>query len=100
MTCDPLLSWQDIFGLSVDLFYLRDQQKREADFLLTWEKSPWLIVECKLTAGGSFTALNYFAARLGVKQRFLVVKEHGVDHVDKASGARALSANRFLNTMV
>jgi hypothetical protein len=64
---------QDVFGLAIDLFYLRDMEKREADFLLTWEKTPWLIVECKLTAGGSLTTLNYFADRLAVSQRFQVV---------------------------
>lgn len=92
--------FQDVFGLNVELFYLRDLEKREVDFLLTWEKNPWLVVECKLTAGGSLTALNYFADRLGVKQRYLVVCEEGVDHVDKASGVRALSANRFLGALV
>jgi hypothetical protein len=92
--------FQDVFGLAVDLFYLRDLEKREADFLLTWEKSPWLIVECKLTAGGSLTALNYFAERLKIKQRFLVVREEGVDHIDRTSGVRALSASRFLTALV
>jgi predicted AAA+ superfamily ATPase len=92
--------FQDVFGLAVELFYLRDLEKREADFLLTWEKTPWLIVECKLTAGGSLTALNYFADRLKIKQRFLVVQAEGVDHVDRAHGVRALSASRFLTALV
>ena len=92
--------FQDVFGLAVDLFYLRDLEKREADFLLTWEKTPWLIVECKLTAGGSLTSLNYFANRLTVGRRFQVVRQDGVDHVDKKTGVRTLSANRFLTALV
>lgn len=92
--------FQDVFGLAVDLFYLRDLEKRETDFMLTWEKTPWLIVECKLTAGGSLTAVNYFADSLAIKQRFLVVLEEGVDYVDQATGVRALSANRFLTALV
>lgn len=92
--------FQDVFGLAVDLFYLRDLEKREADFLLTWEKTPWLIVECKLTAGGSLTTLNYFADRLAVGQRFQVVQQDGVDHVDKRTGVRTISANRFLTALV
>ena len=92
--------FQDVFGVAVDLFYLRDLEKREADFLLTWERNPWLIVECKLAAGGSLTALNYFADRLKIKQRFLVVREEDVDHVNRATGIRALSANRFLAALV
>ena len=91
--------FQDVFGLNVGLFYLRDLEKREVDFLLTWEETPWLIVECKLAPGGSLTALNYFADRLAIGQRFLVVQEEGVDHVDRATGVRALSANRFLTAL-
>ena len=91
--------FQDVFGLAVDLFYLRDMEKREADFLLTWEKTPWLIVECKLTAGGSLTTLNYFADRLAVSQRFQVVQQDGVDHAEKKTGVRTISANRFLTAL-
>jgi len=92
--------FQDVFGLSVDLFYLRDMEKREVDFLLTWEKNPWVIVECKLSAGGSLTSLNYFADRLEVGQRFQVVQQDGVDHVDRKANVRTLSASRFLTALV
>lgn len=92
--------FQDVFGLAVDLFYLRDLEKREADFLITWEKTPWLIFECKLTAGGSLAALNYFADRLAVGQRFQVVQQDGVDHVDQRTGIRTMSASRFLTALV
>ena len=91
--------FQDVFGLAVDMFYLRDMEKREADFLLTWEKTPWLIVECKLTAGGSLTTLNYFADRLAVSQRFQVVQQDGVDHAEKKTRVRTISANRFLTAL-
>jgi predicted AAA+ superfamily ATPase len=91
--------FQDVFGLAVDLFYLRDMEKREADFLLTWEKTPWLIVECKLTAGGSLTTLNYFADRLAVSRRFQVVQQGGVDHAEKKTEVRTISANRFLTAL-
>jgi len=84
----------------VELFYLRDLEKREADFLLTWQQKPWLIVECKLKPGGSLTALHYFAHRLAVEHRFLVVQQAGVDHVDKATAVRTLSADRFLTALM
>ena len=91
---------QDVFGLDVDLHYLRDLEKREVDFMVTWAKSPWLIIECKLKAGGSLTALNYFADRLEVPGRYLVVAETGVDHRDRATGIRTMSAGRFLTALV
>ena len=91
---------QDAFGLSVDLFYLRDLEKREVDFLVTWEGQPWLAVECKLSPGGSLRNLCHFAERLEVANKVLVTLASGVDHLDKASGIRILSAERFLTALV
>ncbi|MCD4708049.1 MAG: ATP-binding protein [Candidatus Sabulitectum sp.] len=90
----------DTFGYSARLFYLRDTDKREVDFLIEWENKPWLIVECKLKQGGKLLPLRYFADRLGVIERFMVVKENGVDYVEHNSNVRVMSANRFLNAFV
>jgi len=38
--------YQDVFGIDMGLYYLRDLEKREADFLLTWEKK--LLQEIRL----------------------------------------------------
>lgn len=91
--------YQDAFGLDVELFYLRDLEKREADFLVAWGKTPWLILECKLSAGGSLTPLRHFADRLNIKHRFLVVLQEGVDYLDRATGVRSISASRFLTAL-
>ncbi|MFU8781406.1 MAG: DUF4143 domain-containing protein [Kiritimatiellia bacterium] len=90
----------DAMGEKVELYYLRDLEKREFDFLVTREQKPWLIVECKMQAGGSLTALNYFSQHLKVDQRFMVVLASGVDHVDRSSGIRVVSADRFLSVLV
>ena len=39
--------WTDLTGVQYSLFYLRDKQKRETDFLIVKEKKPWLMVEVK-----------------------------------------------------
>ena len=90
----------DVFGKVMDLYYLRDLEKREVDFLVTLDKQPWLIVECKLQAGGSLTPLAYFSDRLKVDQRFMVVLANGVDYLDRSSGIRVVSADRFLSSLV
>ena len=90
----------DVMGEKMELYYLRDLEKREVDFLVTREQKPWLIVECKKQAGGSLTALNYFSQHLKVDQRFMVVLASGVDHVDRSSGIRVVSADRFLSVLV
>jgi predicted AAA+ superfamily ATPase len=90
---------QDAFGLKVELHYLRDQQKREVDFLLTWEGDPWLLIEAKLS-GGETGPLRYFGDRLGVASRFLVSQESAGESYDRASGVRVLPAARFLGALV
>lgn len=41
--------WTDSGEGLFELFFLRDKEKREIDFLLTREKKPWLAVEAKLS---------------------------------------------------
>jgi predicted AAA+ superfamily ATPase len=40
--------WTDSGEGIFDLFYLKDKEKREIDFLVTKDGQPWLPVECKL----------------------------------------------------
>jgi hypothetical protein len=35
--------------VSADLYYLRNKQKQETDFLMTRERDPWLLIEAKLS---------------------------------------------------
>ncbi|MCK5131952.1 MAG: ATP-binding protein [Candidatus Sabulitectum sp.] len=90
----------DTYGYSARLFYVRDTDKREVDFLIEWENKPWLIVECKLKQGGRLQPLKYFGERLDITERFMVVMENGVDYVEQNSNVRIISADRFLNAFV
>ncbi len=40
--------WTDSTGRKFDLYYVRNKQKEETDFLMTRENVPWLLVEAKL----------------------------------------------------
>jgi predicted AAA+ superfamily ATPase len=90
----------DTHGISTGLFYLRDTSKREADFLITWEKEPWMIIEAKIKHNDNLTSLNYFADKLGVKNRFVVTLSEDKDHVERNSGVRVVPASRFLLNFV
>lgn len=92
--------YEDAFGISAELFYLRDLEKREVDFLIVWEGEPWCAIECKLKLGGSLSHLNYFAERLKVSQRFVVTQMTGVDHQDRRTGIRSISADKFLMALI
>jgi predicted AAA+ superfamily ATPase len=90
----------DVYGHAVELNFVRDLEKREVDFLLTWHKKPWLLVECKSSPGASLTSLNYFADRLDVEARYVVTLDSDVDHFDRRTRVRSISADRFLAALV
>ena len=46
-----LMLWGDATGDDFSLFYIRNKQKQETDFLVIRNDSPWLLVESKLTDG-------------------------------------------------
>jgi len=87
--------YHDVFGIKTKLWYLRDREGREVDFLVTWGETPWFMVECKLTHGPA-RPLNYFAERLHVERKFLVTMDERHHYLDKKTGVHVIPASRFL----
>ena len=58
--------WRDA-GLGVfELYYLRDQDRREIDFVITKSLKPVALIEAKLTETSWHTGLDYYARKLDV----------------------------------
>jgi predicted AAA+ superfamily ATPase len=88
-----------IFGIKAKLWYIRDRQGREVDFLVTWGEHPWFIVECKLKRGAT-GPLDYFGRRLDLAQRFLVTLDESHHYLDKKTGVHIIPASRFLMALI
>lgn len=74
--------WTDLGFGEFELFFLRDKDKHEVDFLITKNKSPWFMVEAKLSDNqGISDSLKYFYQELKIKYAFQVV--YGLDFVNK-----------------
>jgi predicted AAA+ superfamily ATPase len=58
-----------------DLYYLRDKQKREVDFLVTRNREPWMLVEVKASDTTLSPSLKYMQDALKAKYAFQVVLE-------------------------
>lgn len=56
------------------LFYVRDKDKREVDFLVTHDNSPWFLVEVKSSDEPISASLRYFQEALHVPHAFQVVR--------------------------
>ena len=92
--------FEDSHGVDASLYYLRDLEKREVDFLVVWEGEPWFLVECKLGAPESFTHLRYFAGKLGLEQCYCVTASDRHDYLDRNTGVRVVPAGKFLMALV
>ena len=66
--------WTDNGMGQYDLWFIRDKEKREVDFLVTENKNPWFLVEVKLSEKGSLNKnLIYFQEKIKAKHAFQVV---------------------------
>jgi len=67
--------WTDLGLGKFDLFYIRDKQKREVDFLVTQDNQPWFLVEVKNAESSLSPALALMQTQTGAKHAFQVVIE-------------------------
>jgi predicted AAA+ superfamily ATPase len=88
----------DYEGYRADLYFLRDVDKREVDFLVTVNGKPWFAVEAKLSDKTLSPTLVYFKERLKIPYVYQVVKNSKVDKLEK--GVRIISAGKFLSTLI
>lgn len=65
--------WNDAGYGTFDLYFLRDKMKREVDFLVTQNGTPWILAEVKSSdSGGVSASLDYYSSLLQVKHAFQV----------------------------
>jgi len=85
-------------GHKAELYYLRDVDKREVDFLVTIKNKPWFAVEVKLNDAALSPSLLYFRDRLAIPHVYQVVKKEKTDKLEK--GVRIISAGKFLAGLI
>lgn len=88
----------DYEGYRAELYFLRDVDKREVDFMVTINGKPWFAVEVKLNETGLSPHLIYFKERLSIPYIYQIVKKPGVDRIEK--DARIISAGKFLSGLI
>lgn len=89
---------RDRDGHKLELHFLRNQEKKEVDFLVTANAAPWFAVECKLSDESLWPPLRYFRDRLNIPFVYQVIRRPNVDRVK--DGVRVVSAGRFLAGLI
>ena len=85
-------------GYKAGLYYLRDIEKREVDFLVTINNKAWFCVETKHSFRDIPAPLRYFKERLRIPFVYEVVKEENIDYIK--DNIRIISADKFLASLV
>lgn len=91
--------WTDSGLGRFDLFYLRDKEKREVDFLIAQENKPWVLAECKISDTKPAPDLIYYAKKLKPQLALQVVKASGVHErfeIEKGYYGYLISADALL----
>ncbi|MEA3369471.1 MAG: ATP-binding protein [Candidatus Ratteibacteria bacterium] len=88
----------DAEGYKAQLYYLRDKEQREVDFLITVGNKVWFCVEVKATYKDIPASLKYFGEKLKIPFIYEVVKEGNIDFIK--DNIRVISASKFLSALV
>lgn len=88
----------DARGFKAELFYLRDLEQREVDFLVTIDKQPWLAVEVKSSDQTISKHLRYFGKKLNIPFQYQLVNIDQVDFIQ--DNIRVMSVAKFLTGLV
>lgn len=91
-------AWTDAALGEFDLFYVRDKQKREVDFLITQDGKPYLLLEVKSNRDEPTPSLIYFNGVLKPKFCFQLIRDEKRERPSQIalSGIKVISAKRFL----
>lgn len=89
---------EDTEGQRAELWYLRDADKREVDFLVTLSGKPWIAVEAKVGDEAVSSELLYFRDRLKIPHVYQVVLGATTDKM--VNGVAVVPAHRFLAGLV
>jgi hypothetical protein len=85
----------DASGEKYDLFYIRDKEKKETDFLITKDDKPWLLIEAKLSDSPITSHHFQIQKALGNIPLVQACREEKICMLQKKNAYR-ISASRFL----
>lgn len=93
--------WTDLGFGKCDLYYVRDKQKAEADFLVSKDGQPWFLVEVKTSDVKLSSALGTYQRKIGASHAFQVVVNLPYEEVDcfALKEPAVVSARTFLSQL-
>ena len=88
---------KDAFGENWDLFYLRDKEGREVDFVVTRNRRVNWLIEVKASDGDVSTALRYYTQKLKPMESLQLVLN--LERPQEKSGIKLLPLGKWLDAL-
>ena len=88
---------RDTTGDNWDLFYLRDKEKREVDFVVTLNRRVYRPIEVKESDGTVSNSLRYYTDRLKPKESIQLVLQ--LDRAWETYGIKSLPLGQWLRSL-
>ena len=93
-----ILNWNDLGLGDFSLYYIRNKEKEEIDFLICKDHYPTLLIECKLSDENVSNSLIKFQNKLNIPAIQLVNKRHvGRIVTNQKNKILIISAPRWLS---
>jgi len=88
---------RDTAGENWEIFYLRDKEDREVDFVVTLNRRVHWLIEVKASDANPGTGLRYYAQKLRPRESLQLVLN--LDRAQEKSGIRILPLGRWLEAL-
>ncbi len=88
----------DVEGYRAQLYFLRDKEQREVDFLVAIDNRPWFCVEVKRNFKDIPSSLKYFSEKLKIPFMYEVVNQDDMDIIK--DNVRIMGVAKFLSSLV
>lgn len=92
--------WTDVAHGEFDLHFVRTKDGAEVDFLVTRDREPWMLVECRSSDLAPDRTLAKFGERLGTAWNVQLVEDPGHDREYPEHRVRVIGYERFLAALV
>ena len=87
---------EDFFELN----FVRDKEKREVDFLITKDKTPWMLIECKSNSKNLSPHLIYYKQKLKTKLNFQLIDEKNYHKKHHLQNIHVINYEKFFAGMI
>lgn len=92
--------WTDTGEGLFELFFVRDKEKKEVDFLITKEKKPWILIESKSKSKNLSSNLCYYSEKLKTSLNFQLVEDKIYDRKHRIQNIRVIGYEKFFSGLV